>query len=329
LKKIGLFFVGLVLVSLVACSPLVLPGGTVFSLSCGVNAHLPDDPTLDAIVAAGMEWVRLSVSWALVEVEQGLCFWDFVDDRVQAAQQRGLRILLSVSETPDWASDSGEKNAIPRNPEDWQAFMEQVVQRYPGVEYWGIWNEPNGGDGEFFSGSPAEFRDAILLPGAQGVLQGDPGAKIVAPGITIHTGWQDWMQEIFTPGVKELVDVVSVHLYVQGDADDLFWYVDYRDEFLDDILPLENVLLDLGLQEYPVWLEETGWNTWGPGAVSESQQADYFHQLLVGFLQRKCIEVIFPYEMIDDPEAPKGFGLLRADSSPKAAYGVFQDFFGR
>ena len=135
------------------------------------------------------------------------------------------------------------------------------------------------------------------------------------------------MEQIFTPEVRRLVDVVSVHLYVQGDADDLFWYVDFREEFLDDIFPLENVLKNLGLQGHPVWLEETGWNTWGPGAVSEQLQAENFQQLLEGLVQRECIDVVFPYEIIDDPQAPQGFGLLRADYSQKPAYGVFQKFF--
>lgn len=308
------------------------PGGDspVTELAFGINAHLPDDATLDLITAAGIGWVRLSISWAGIEPAKGYRFWDYIDDRVDAAHARGLNILMTISGTPDWASESGQVNDPPQDPSDWQTFMDVAVTRYRDrIHHWGIWNEPNGGGGEYFAGTPEEFRERILLPGARGVKAADSTAYVVAPGVTIHTGWETWMNGIFNQEAKAAVDIVAVHLYVVGDADDLFWMFDDRTVGGDDIAPLETVLHTLGLMDKPIWLEETGWPTGGTRAVTEQQQADYYHDLLWGLHARTLVDVVFPYEMIDDPEATVGstnFGLLRADYSAKPAYSVYKDF---
>ncbi len=308
------------------------PGGDppASELAYGINAHLPDDDTLDLISTTGVDWVRLSISWAGIEPAKGYRFWDYIDDRVDAVHARGLNILITISQTPDWASESGQANDLPLDPSDWQTFIEVAVARYQDrVHHWGIWNEPNGGGGEYFSGTPEGFREQILLPGARGVKAADSTAYVVAPGITIHTGWETWMRGILSEEAKAAVDIVAVHLYVVGDADDLFWLVDDREVGNDDIAPLETVLAELDLMDKPIWLEETGWPTGGTYAVTEQQQADYYHDLLWGLYGRSVVDVVFPYEMIDDPEATGGstnFGLVRADYSLKPAYEVYRSF---
>lgn len=296
----------------------------------GINCHLPDDKTITLIDSCGIDWVRLSISWAQIEVDSGVIYWDYIDDRVAAVKEAGLHIMMTVSETPQWASEGGQVNDIPSDTTFWRDFMYLTVNRYKDdIEYWGIWNEPNGGDQEYFEGTPEQFRDNILIPGAHGAKDADPGCNIIAPGVTIHTNWSEWMIGIFNVEAIELVDIVAVHLYVTGDADDFFWNVDYRTEYLDDILPLENVLRNLGIDNKPVWLEETGWPTSGPYAVDEATQAERYHELLWGIYQRDTFNKIFPYEIIDDElsdEISSGFGLVRSDYTPRSSYSVYHDF---
>jgi len=294
----------------------------------GINAHLPDDSLIFLIDSAGISWVRISISWALIEPVKGTQFWDFPDQRIQALRNKNLNIILSVSECPEWASSNGKTNESPKNPQDWEDFMEIAARRYQDdIQYWGIWNEPNGGGGEYFNSTPQDFRDHILMPGIQGVKAGNPQAKIVAPGITIHTDWSQWMDTIFVDSVKDQIDVVSVHLYVNGDPDDLLWNLDYRSQYLDDILPLENVLRELILSEKELWLEETGWNTCGEYFVSEEIQGEYYYELLTELKEREWVDKVFFYDIIDDPEAVNAcFGILRADYSPKPAYEQYLRF---
>jgi len=296
----------------------------------GVNAHMPEDPVLDALEETDVKWLRLSIPWSHIEVEQGVYEWEFPDDRVAEISSRGYHIFLSISETPARANTSGSSNLPPDNPALWEEFMFQVSSRYSGqVEAYGIWNEPNDGGGEYFDGTPEEFRDLILIPGCRGVRRGDPYAKIAAPGITVHTDWSEWMEPIFTEEVREMVDIVSVHVYTRGNALDLFWDVDYRDTNLGDIKPVEYVLRKLNLEEYPLWIEETGWPTGGEMGISEEEQAAFLNELLIGLSEREEIDRTFWYDVVDDP-APGdpyyNFGLFHEDLTPKPAVEVFYDF---
>jgi hypothetical protein len=295
----------------------------------GLNAHLPDDETLDRLASAGVQWVRLAMVWRALEVEDDVIFWDYVDDRVAAVRAKGMRILMTVVETPAWASDSGAANAVPRNADDWADFMTRAVQRYKDdIHYWGLWNEPNGGDGEYWAGTAEQYRDVILKPGAQAAKQADPAAQVVAPGITIHTDWSDWMEPIFAEGGADAIDIVAVHLYVTGDADDLLYNVDRRNGSLGDITPLGNMLEELDVMDKPCWMLETGWATGGEHAVSEPQQAERLHGTLWGLYQREIVNKVFVYCVIDDLSGGGGnyYGLLNEDHTPKPAFTMLAEF---
>lgn len=294
----------------------------------GVNAHLPEAGVLDKVEEAGIPWLRLSASWRLIHPAEDEYDWDALDECLSLVLDRGFQVLLTISETPEWANSSGAANDPPDDTGAWEDFMSLAAARYPEVDAWGIWNEPNGGNGEYFSGTPEEFRDDILLPGCRGVRAADPDAVIVAPGITVHTAWSGWMTGIFTPEVKEAVDVVTVHMYTTGDAEDLFWDYDHRDASLvDDIMPVETVLEELHLTDKPLWIEETGWSTGGDNSVSSRVQADNLEALIRGLETRPGIERVFWYDLVDDPASEEGsynFGLLEDDLSEKPAFRVLK-----
>jgi hypothetical protein len=294
----------------------------------GVNAHLPSAAELDLIAAAGIPWVRLSAGWHLLEPVQGTVFWDVVDQAVAAARARNLHIMMTIWGTPEWASDSGAVNAVPRDSADWAAFVTQFVTRYQDdIQHWGLWNEPNGGGGEYFAGTAAEFRTQILIPGANAAKAVDPSCKIVAAGITIHTGWEDWMRGVFGAGGAAAVDIISVHAYVLGDADDLFWIINERAVGDDDITPLANMLEALDLTDKPVWLTETGWPTSGDHAFSAADQARHIHGVLWRVHQGDLIDKVFLYDFIDDDASGLPvFGLVAADATLKPAYETVRDF---
>ncbi len=294
----------------------------------GVNCHLPDDSTLTLMENMGVEWIRMSINWRLIEPVEGERFWDFVDDRVNAAHDRGFRIYMTVWETPEWASPSGLGNAVPSDSAYFREFMEVCVARYRDrIEFWGLWNEPNGG--EYFSGSPSEFREMVFKPGARGVKNADPDAYVVGPGITVHTGWDQWMREIADDDVKDMIDIVGLHLYVTGSDRDLFYYINYSYGDYEDIPPIMDVIDNLGLKRKDLWLEETGWMVEGPHAVSEEEQAEYIQNLCWQVFGNPYVFKCFIYEMIDDPDTPAGeprYGLLRDDYTPRESYRRVQEF---
>lgn len=294
----------------------------------GICAHVPEDATLDLIEQAGIRWVRTNICWDLVEPVRGQYNWDYLDERIAAMRARGLHVFATIERTPSWAADSNDPADPPRDPNDWARFVRTAVTRYRAdIEHWGMWNEPNGGDQEYWTGTPTEFREIILIPGSTAAREADPNCLVVGPSITVHTNWStDWMNVVMANGGADAIDIVELHVYAQ-DADEVFWNIDARSDSLDDILPVMNVLQSLGIADKPLWVTETGWATSGAHAVDEATQAAYYAALLAGVQQRSAtIERVFPYAMIDDPEGAEAFGIVRADYTPKPAYTLYREF---
>ena len=82
--------------------------------------------------------------------------WTAVDDVVQAADRKNIRVVLAIYGTPRWAGRA--RNRVPRNPASLRAFASAAARRYsgsftigegedevvlPAVRHWLAWNEPN------------------------------------------------------------------------------------------------------------------------------------------------------------------------------------------
>ena len=104
----------------------------------------------DAIAATGARWVRFDVMWSVVQ-EHGRESWDWstADRAIQAARARGLNVLATLTNTPEWARPSGATSDkfAPLDPADFARFAAAAVARYApqGVHAYEIWNEPNVG----------------------------------------------------------------------------------------------------------------------------------------------------------------------------------------
>ena len=84
--------------------------------------------------------------------------WTAIDRVVDAADKKGIRVLLAIYGTPRWAGRA--RNQVPRRPLDLRLFATAAALRYsgnytvkegedepertlPAVRYWLAWNEPN------------------------------------------------------------------------------------------------------------------------------------------------------------------------------------------
>jgi hypothetical protein len=100
---------------------------------------------------SGFHYVRIPVPWADVHPSS----WDAsdadvlarMDQMVQAVADMGLEAVFSVDKTPCWAQEYQDCN-IDQPPHHgfhwyWQQFIIEMNNRYPGVRYWSLINEPN------------------------------------------------------------------------------------------------------------------------------------------------------------------------------------------
>ena len=96
----------------------------------------------------GAGWVRTFVRWDQVE-PAGPGRWDSaqigaLDELVNGARARNMKVLVVVVGTPSWASGSSDSLVPPRDPADFARFVGAMTARYKGrIAAWEIWNEPD------------------------------------------------------------------------------------------------------------------------------------------------------------------------------------------
>jgi hypothetical protein len=306
----------------------------------GVNAHAPGGAELtlgfDRLAQAGIAWVRIDFVWALIEPAPDQFDWSAYDAIVAAAESRGLSILGILAYTPAWATDGPPLSGPPRSVADWEDFCWRAAHRYRGrVLHWELWNEPN--QPAFWAGTRGQYIDRILVPGADAVHAADSRARAGGPALAHLESalWYDWLLEVLVRAGAKL-DFATHHLYDSDGPADLTEKLEAPTPFGDNPAlwdlwspSVKEVLEEGQWLGKPFWLDETGW---AAKKVGEAKQASHLGGLLEawasGVSGRGWLQKIFVYELRDGPAAvdPNGFGLLRADGSPKPAYDAYRDF---
>ena len=325
-----------------------------------MNAHImwsnvsaaEQDQQLKLIADAGGRVARVDVGWSSFE-EQGKgqynrWYLDRLDTLVATAESRGVELLLTVTDSPCWASsapdtlkqgckgswwDRDVQRYPPLNARDYADALAFLVRRYGNrVGAWELWNEPNLSYYFRTEDQPAEY--------AKLVRAGYPAAKAADPSATVIVGAlaeapAAFVEELFQHGIGGHFDAFSVHPY-SGDASPLSPQSDewIQTSFARGVPSVRQVLLRHG-EDKPIWLTEFGWSTstirgaeaWRNG-VDETTQALYTEQALLKMREWSYVPVAIVYGLkdvgTDRTERNDNFGLIRYDDSPKPAYAAFR-----
>lgn len=145
--------------------------------------------------------------------------WDILDSAVAGIESRGMRPwLMLTAPAPRWAvpQESGSfKGAFKPNPADYADFVEAVGRRYPSVDVFSIWNEPNLNrylQPQFSKGiaqSAVHYRDMYRAAFAALARSGNGGDTILfgellprAPSNGARTAPLTWLREFFCLDAK-------------------------------------------------------------------------------------------------------------------------------
>jgi hypothetical protein len=193
--------------------------------------------------------IRLDIPWMRAEHERGVyndSYLSKFETTIDAAVAHGLSVIVTVYQTPPWASDrtlwtrppqgyaAGRFHSFyppsPASIDRFRAFAEHLSRRLAGrVLGYECWCEPNswaylypqrtGNDPAF----GAHRYQKMLAAFSQGVHAGDPGAKVIA-GATAPMGRNDrystspqrFATLLRNGGAARFFDVYSHHPYMTG-----------------------------------------------------------------------------------------------------------------
>jgi hypothetical protein len=176
----------------------------------------------DAAAAAGATVSRTPLYWRGVQPTKGSWNWGPYDRIIGAYSGRGMRVIVNVSGTPDWAKQNCGAGCVlnPANLADFSAFITALANRYgtrlAGIE---IYNEPNSAK---YWGGPAdpEFYEQVLCAGYSGAQSAAVRLPIaggsLAPNMQNINGdirMDQYLSRMFQAGAAPCMDVISFHPY--------------------------------------------------------------------------------------------------------------------
>jgi len=293
----------------------------------GLNVHQSSGVGLDATKGATLGWVRIDANWVDVEKTQGQFDFTVLDAVVDGARSRGLSVLAVLGYGPAWASSGdalgdGPNNDVPQ-PGTYAAFVTAAVTHFQDrVQYYELWNEPNLQ--QFFEGTPQNYLDEVLVPGADALHAACATCKVVAPAVsTVGTEYATWLDAALT-GAQSKIDVVSGHDYAQfpqdtpgaGGASDSFYnkLESHRIVKVGDTVVYEGPLsfkevMDAHGATQPFWITETGIEAPYGDEAAEATQTLYYRRVLESMLTRSWWQNTIFYEAFDEPPAQYHFGV--------------------
>lgn len=205
--------------------PVILPPWPADQFGYGVQSHaIVGDPAFGAEVIKnqlGMDWVKVQLEWYLVAPSPTDRQWFFYDGIVDEAQKKGLYLMFSIVDAPEWTRAANNQIGPPDDYARFAEFLTELVNRYKGrVQAIEIWNEMNlDREWQTANGISPEDYVQFLSVGYNAIKAVDPSV-IVISGALSPTGSGDWvrwaddfeyMDRALAAGMLNYADCVGAH----------------------------------------------------------------------------------------------------------------------
>jgi len=146
----------------------------------------------------GLGWIKQQVRWADIERNPGEMDWDAIDWVVDSANEKGLKVMLSVVDAPSWLRssylDDNVEGAPPDDLVECADFMGKLVDRYKGrIQAIEVWNEQNlDREWDTAEGVNPERYVEMLHLSYQAIKSRDPNIIVISGALSPAAGpWTD------------------------------------------------------------------------------------------------------------------------------------------
>src|SRR5471032_1186238 len=241
----------------------------------GVNAQfLWFSPTLyqqqiDRLKALGLEWVRLDLHWDQLEPVEGQYQVATLDQLVGNLQANQLKSVFYLVGSAPFATTAPagapyQDQYSPKDPNVFANRMALLSQRYPSVNAWQVWNEPNLLGFWRPAADPAGYANLLqVIAAALRVVK--PNKPVVAARMAFLSempNCQNMLDGLLQLSVPSLNTVMSYHPYTQLPEGNTPSNLD----FVEKTSALNQKLRAAGVKT--LWSTEWGWSTYkGPKEV--------------------------------------------------------------
>jgi hypothetical protein len=306
--------------------------------SLGLNVHQSSTVGPNATKGSSLGWVRIDANWLDAEKSQGQFDFTLFDAVVNAAKSQGLEVLAVLAYTPAWASSGdtlgdGPNNDVPLAG-TYASYVTAAVNHLKDrVTHYELWNEPNLQ--QFFEGTPQDYINDVLVPGADALHAACATCKVVAPALaTVGTNYDTWLDAVLA-GAQSKIDVISGHDYAKfpqdtpgaGGASDSFYnkLESHRVVMVGSSVLYEGPLsfkevMDAHGAKQPFWITETGTAAVYGDTTQEASQTLYYRRVLESMLTRPWWQSTIFYEAFDEPPAPYHDGVCVDDPDAGLGY---------
>lgn len=310
----------------------------------GVNAQFQWFPVamarqqIERLKALNLEWVRLGLHWMLMEPEEGKYDLKAIDQAMALVRQAGLRNITYVVGTPKFATSVSPKDQYaqyfdkfpPKDPTTYALRMVHLAKRYPQVDVWQVWNEPNILGFWAPKADPVGY-GRLLLPAVQALRATVPDKPVAMAGMAYFSEMPTgglMIQKMGELGAFKLNLIIAYHPYTarpEGSDDD-------ERDFVGKVYTAHQWLRAAGVKQ--IWATEWGWSSYaGPKLeqpiVGEDGQADYTLRRLA-LMAALDYDRVFLFTLSDlDARAidrDRSYGLLRENGEPKPIYHALSRF---
>ena len=321
---------------------LKAPRPVVWKDFLGVNAHFlwftPEQykQQMQRFHALGLEWVRVDLHWDRHEPSEGRYRLGELDEVVDSLKQERLKsVFYLVGSAPHATSaPSGSPTPDQYPPKQAQVFAERMAmlaRRYPSIDAWQVWNEPNL-PSFWRPHEDAEAYGRLLQQSTQALRQVDPNKPVVMGGMAYYSQMPVkgglMLESLGKLGVQQLGTIIAYHPYSQTPETDEPGKRDFilRSQQLNQMLR--------GVQVPAIWATEWGWSSYaGPielqELIGEQGQADYVLRRLA-LMSALDYDKLFLFALSDlDSRASardQHYGLLDLQGKPKPVYLALQRF---
>ncbi|HAA14585.1 MAG TPA: hypothetical protein DCE41_24030 [Cytophagales bacterium] len=207
----------------------------------------------------GANTIRIGLDWKTIESSQGSRNYAYYDELLTRFHDAGIRVIGLFYTAPNWATIDGQewnpgKQLNRSKVNAMRATAQNMAQRYPFINHWEFWNEPQHhsimANGEEFAFWFQNFSEAIKAVNFQDKVSFGTilGAESVPPGGPGSPHTASFVKNVMTALQGYQPDAISLHPYGGYDVNKP------QVENVHSLVP-----------HIPLWITEFGWSNYSEG----------------------------------------------------------------